>query len=37
MRDGRYTWMLLEPMLRQLGYHAESSGEFGQMFTWAGR
>jgi len=35
MRDGRYTWMLLEPMLRSLGYKVESSAEFGQMCTWA--
>lgn len=35
MRDGRYTYMLLEPMLSALGYDVESSAEFGQMFTWA--
>lgn len=35
MRDGRYTWMLLEPMLRSMGYEVASSPEFGQMFTWA--
>ena len=35
MRDGRFTWMLLEPMLRSMGYLVESSTEFGQMFTWA--
>jgi FkbM family methyltransferase len=35
MRDGRFTWMLLEPMLRALGYDVASSAGFGQMFTWA--
>jgi FkbM family methyltransferase len=35
LKDGRYTWMLLEPMLRSLGYEVESSTDFGQMFTWA--
>lgn len=35
MRDGRFTWMLLEPMLRSMGYESASSAEFGQMFTWA--
>jgi FkbM family methyltransferase len=35
MRDGRFTWMLLEPMLRTLGYEVRSSADFGQMFTWA--
>ena len=35
MRDGRFTWMLLEPMLRSLRYEVGSSAEFGQMFTWA--
>ena len=35
MRDGGYTWMLLEPLLRSAGYAVESSAEFGQMFTWA--
>ena len=34
-RDGRYTWTLLEPMLRGFGYEVGSSAEFGQMFTWA--
>lgn len=35
MRDGRFTWMLLEPMLSSVGYEVQSSAEFGQMFTWA--
>lgn len=35
MRDGRYTWMILEPLLRAIGYDVASSSEFGQMFTWA--
>lgn len=35
MRDGRFTWMLLEPMLHNIGYEVGSSSEFGQMFTWA--
>jgi FkbM family methyltransferase len=35
MRDGRFTWMLLEPMLRSVGYKVNSSAEFGQVFTWA--
>jgi FkbM family methyltransferase len=35
MRDGRFTWMLLEPMLRSVGYEVKSSAEFGQVFTWA--
>jgi FkbM family methyltransferase len=35
MRDGRYTWMLLDPMLRALGYEVGSTADFGQMFTWA--
>ena len=35
MRDGRFTWTLLEPMLRALNYRVESSAEFGQVFTWA--
>lgn len=35
MRDGRFTWMLLEPMLHSLGYEVGSSKDFGQMFTWA--
>jgi len=35
MRDGRFTWMLLEPMLGAIGYEVDSSSEFGQMFTWA--
>lgn len=35
MRDGRFTWMLLEPMLRSMGYEVKSSAEFGQLFTWA--
>jgi FkbM family methyltransferase len=35
MRDGRYTWMLLEPVLRSLGYDVKSGTEFGQKFTWA--
>jgi hypothetical protein len=35
MRDGRYTWMVLEPMLRSLGYEVGSSAESGQRFTWA--
>jgi FkbM family methyltransferase len=34
-RDGRFTWILLEPMLRDIGYDVYSSAEFGQMFTWA--
>ncbi len=32
--DGRFTWMLLEPMLSSCGYEVESSADFGQMFTW---
>jgi FkbM family methyltransferase len=35
MRDGRFTWMLLEPLLRSLGYEVATSADFGQMFTWA--
>ncbi|HUI41529.1 MAG TPA: FkbM family methyltransferase [Terriglobia bacterium] len=35
LRDGRFTWMLLEPALRSLGYGVKSEAEFGQMFTWA--
>jgi FkbM family methyltransferase len=35
MRDGRYTWMLLEPLLQAMGYEVKSSTEFGQLFTWA--
>jgi FkbM family methyltransferase len=35
MRDGRFTWMLLEPLLRSLGYEVGTSADFGQMFTWA--
>lgn len=35
MRDGRFTWMLLEPLLRSLGYAVGTSADFGQMFTWA--
>jgi len=35
MRDGRFTWMPLEPILRSMGYEVGSSEEFGQMFTWA--
>src|SRR5262249_3784521 len=35
MRDGRFTWMLLDPQLRSLGYEVRSSADFGQMFTWA--
>ena len=35
LRDGRLTWMLLEPLLTSLGYEAGSSADFGQMFTWA--
>jgi len=35
LRDGRFTWMLLEPLLASLEYEVASSAEFGQMFTWA--
>jgi hypothetical protein len=35
MQDGRFTWMLLEPKLRSIGYDVASSADFGQMFTWA--
>ncbi|MGA2270044.1 MAG: FkbM family methyltransferase [Bryobacteraceae bacterium] len=35
MRDGRFTWMLLEPMLSSLGYEVGSSADSGQMVTWA--
>ena len=34
-RDGQFTWMLLEPMLRSYGYEVRTSLEGGQMFTWA--
>lgn len=35
MPDGRFTWMVLEPILRDIGYDVYSSAEFGQMFTWS--
>lgn len=35
MPDGRFTWMLLEPMLRALGYDVGSAADSGEMFTWA--
>jgi FkbM family methyltransferase len=35
LRDGSYTWMPLETMLRSIPYEVESSPEFGLMFTWA--
>jgi FkbM family methyltransferase len=35
MRNGQFTWMLLEPLLCSLGYEVGTSADFGQMFTWA--
>lgn len=35
LRDGSFSFTMLETMLRSIGYEVESSAEFGQMFTWA--
>jgi FkbM family methyltransferase len=35
MQDGRFTYSLIEPMLRSYGYDVRSGLEGGQMFTWA--